>query len=586
MDTSSPSKGQRLDPERLEIRLLTLKAGPYAAKLSCLLSVASLHGPPHYNALSYVWGSTHESQPIEVDGIAVPVTQNLDVALRHLRDPTEDKCLWIDALCINQKDVEERNSQVRLMGDIYRSANQVLLWLGEADGTSDMAFDLMPTVDIDFVESEEASEVWSFYLTAIQRPYMSRVWVIQEFVLANKDPIVLCGDKQVLWSVFMSAYKTLSLEFFTKIDLVQLQDSEGRAPEVLAKLKYDLFDELRIAVNKEGGADLRQLLVMSRTSESSEPRDRIYGLLQMLDEEDKMHFDVDYNKPTAVVFAEAVALIFKHGDGPRFLAGMWCPSKPNPLIPDLPSWVPDFTSQTADKAGSYHPSSISFHPPFPRSASGVGSDADNGKVLDDLKTLRVEALPVDTIEDVYLFGETLDECTAQLNEVEKRANTAGSRSIEHVDEKLRPHFEKFRSSEPLWRTLISDKQRGSGYNIAPDSYKAMYLQLKSQSSNIRDDTSSLDSEYRSALQSHLPNRTFFTTRLGLVGLGMPTVRKGDQVTIWFGANVPFITRPCQGDGAGKCELIGAAYVGGIMEGQMVDELYCEDLMDSQTLLVI
>ena len=575
-----------LDPQRREIRLLALKAGAHSADLCCSLSVKSLADEPCYDALSYAWGSIDGPGAIEVDGITVPVTRNLEIALRHLRSVTADRQLWIDAICINQLDVEERNAQVSLMGSIYRTAERVLVWLGEADATSDMAFDLMPKIDSRWVNSaEEASSVWSFYFDATRRPYMSRVWIIQEFALARRDPVVLCGHKQVSWSLFMSAYKALALDFFTTIDMVRQDYAEGRVPGVLAKLRYDLFDELRTTINQDGGADLRQLLIMSRPSETTEPRDRIYGLLEILDVEDRKHFEVDYSKPTAMIYAEAMSLIFRQGGGPHFVGGMWCCSVPNPAVPDLPSWVPDFSSQTAEKQAP-SPLNIQFHPPFPRSASGPGADADNGRVLDDLKTLSVEALPVDVVEDVLHFGETLTECIAQLSEVSHRVTTASLRSIS--DENLRPFIERFRSSEPLWRTLISNKKYSSAYDAAPDSYEIIYLQLlasQTRSHNITDGDALLTSEYCYALETHLPRHAFFTTRNGLVGVGMPGVRAGDEVTIWFGANVPFLVRPCEHDTT-KCALIGAAYVAGIMEGQMVDELYCEGLLDSKTLLVV
>lgn len=75
--------------------------------------------------------------------------------------------------------------------------------------------------------------------------------------MAEKDPIILCGHKHALWSTFMSAYKNLALEFFTQIDMVK-EEAAGQPPTVLAKLRYDVFGELRTIINQDGGADLRQ----------------------------------------------------------------------------------------------------------------------------------------------------------------------------------------------------------------------------------------------------------------------------------------------------------------------------------------
>lgn len=576
MDFYSP----RLDRKRKEIRTLTLKAGSDASQIRCSMSVVSLDDIPTYEALSYAWGQASNPKQIEVNNRPIFVTSNLHSALSHLRHTTIDRDLWVDAVCINQKDTLERNAQVSIMGDIYRLAQSVLIWLGEADEHSDLAFESMPYVDVNFLQSETAALVWSFYINATHRPYMSRIWVIQEFVLATSDPVVYCGHKQISWSIFMAVYKKLASEFFTKLDMVK-NDPQGGPPEVLAKLRHDLFHELRISVAQDQGADLRQLLIMSRSAEASEPRDRIYSLLGMLDSEDRKHFEVDYKKSTAHVFAEAMALIFSHGDGPRFLSGMWCPSKPNHLVPNLPSWVPDFTSQTAEKAAPFL-CNMSFNPPFPRSASGAGSDAKNGTVMQDFSTLRVEALPIDVIEDVMILGNTTDECISQLKEIQERAFLARKRDI--PNENIRSSYCKYRAAEPLWRTLISNKV--SGYDPAPTAFESAFetLLLTKNFSNQMTQESSTLSDYRQVLSNHLPRRTFVTTRNGLYGLGTADVRPGDAVTIWFGANTPFITRSRQNDPS-KCILVGAAYIAGIMNGEAVDELYCEDLLDSVTLYV-
>lgn len=85
-----------------------------------------------YEALSYVWGSPAGSRPITVDGQSLPITNNCEEALRHLRLPAKARRLWVDAICINQKKVLEKNDQVKLMGDIYRAAKQTIVWLGPA----------------------------------------------------------------------------------------------------------------------------------------------------------------------------------------------------------------------------------------------------------------------------------------------------------------------------------------------------------------------------------------------------------------------------------------------------------------------
>jgi len=90
-----------------------------------------------YAALSYTWGSPNDKHwRIWVDGKPVLVRDNLYTALQTLRDQQISTTLWIDALCINQNDVYEKNHQVGLMAQIYRTAERVKVWLGPEDENS------------------------------------------------------------------------------------------------------------------------------------------------------------------------------------------------------------------------------------------------------------------------------------------------------------------------------------------------------------------------------------------------------------------------------------------------------------------
>jgi len=94
-----------------------------------------------------MWGSAEPAQPISVDGRPASVRQNPWAALKSLRGRHGPRTLWIDALCINQDDVLERNAQVAIMGRIYREAKKVLVWLGEAADDSDTMFEWMNSPD-------------------------------------------------------------------------------------------------------------------------------------------------------------------------------------------------------------------------------------------------------------------------------------------------------------------------------------------------------------------------------------------------------------------------------------------------------
>lgn len=123
-----------------EFRLLELHAGEYGSPISISLEhlpLAALSGA--YEALSYVWGTSPERLKVTCDGGHLNVTSNLYQALQRLRLPAEIRVLWVDSICINQENNEERSRQVCLMGEIYQQALGVIVWLGEADNTSRLA---------------------------------------------------------------------------------------------------------------------------------------------------------------------------------------------------------------------------------------------------------------------------------------------------------------------------------------------------------------------------------------------------------------------------------------------------------------
>lgn len=589
-------------------RLLTLLPGSPDTLLHCQLSNSSLTTRPEYDALSYVWGSpsspNDSGNVLVLDGHRFPATANLVSALRHLRPPTGAApiTLWVDAVCINQADLDERGRQVSMMRDIYASARRVVIWIGEEGDGSDDVFDALPVIVGQQKSAERPSlmrESSSFFLGLVDsRPWFSRTWILQELALAQHDPLVVCGWKSAPWSLFIKGWVAIAREVFTEIGMVRPRP-DGDV-EILALLKVDVLNELREgAMRLQGGESLRKLLMISRTSEATDPRDRVYGLLGMLKADGLgTAIPVDYRKPTAAVYADAMAHIFSRGEGPYFLSGVFLPgvSATAPRInslpptveqPNLPSWVPDFSSQVAGKATQTN--GVQFHPPAGISVSGAGAGCRNGKRLDDERTLQVEGLFVDTIDQVISFGTSLDSCIEQLPSLEAVVSEAKQRSCQ-LDPSIAPLMEQFKIKEPLWRILISNKRLMSGYDAAPSSYEELYLSLVNQhATKAGPSLTEEKNEYKDCLKPIIDRRSLFVSKSGFVGTCVPESYVGDTVAIIFGSPVPFILRPIAQAGSemGRniYSLVGGSYVGGIMGGEMVDELYCEDLMDSTTFFI-
>jgi Heterokaryon incompatibility protein (HET) len=110
------------------IRLVHLNpCAEFSAPLRCTLEVCSIKKTPSYVALSYAWGEGGETNSIAVEGAGeIEITPKLAECLRHLRSPTTVRTLWIDQICINQKVIFEKQSQIPLMRHIYMNAQHVL----------------------------------------------------------------------------------------------------------------------------------------------------------------------------------------------------------------------------------------------------------------------------------------------------------------------------------------------------------------------------------------------------------------------------------------------------------------------------
>jgi len=135
-----------LKEDDFEIRMLdVLPAEGLYEPITCAFQIVSLTTKPvpRYTALSYTWGNANCSSDIFVNGTKRGVSPNLASALRHLRHQKETISLWADAVCINQADDLEKTAQLFIMDDIYRDAEEVLVWLGEASEDSDLAMKMI-----------------------------------------------------------------------------------------------------------------------------------------------------------------------------------------------------------------------------------------------------------------------------------------------------------------------------------------------------------------------------------------------------------------------------------------------------------
>jgi hypothetical protein len=139
------------------IRLVKIETPEYdGARLRCQLVHRAFDQTPTYYALSYRWGDESAQKRIILNGSKFPVRRNLYDALRFLQNRDEDVLIWIDAICINQDDFEERSQQVRIMHLIYQRATKVVVWLGKKHANYPVEED---AVEVDLVEGPDLPSI-------------------------------------------------------------------------------------------------------------------------------------------------------------------------------------------------------------------------------------------------------------------------------------------------------------------------------------------------------------------------------------------------------------------------------------------
>jgi hypothetical protein len=245
-----------LAASKTSIRVLDLEANPKPdSQLKEVvlgnLRVVDLNDKPVFTALSYVWGerSEPEKDVIHCEGYRIQITHNCWSALWHLQKVFRSVTIWIDAICINQDDAEEKKSQIPLMGTIFSSAQLVYIWLGKGTQETDEAMDYLDRGGLPFntlirrrVGDQGPStgntmalrlglHLFMRMFTFRSRPYFAgldeimsgpwieRLWTLQEALLA-RDAVIVCGEKYIPWISMMCAVEYMDFCRSTRYGLV------------------------------------------------------------------------------------------------------------------------------------------------------------------------------------------------------------------------------------------------------------------------------------------------------------------------------------------------------------------------------
>jgi hypothetical protein len=344
-----------LKQKAIEIRLVRIYPplpGSYRGErsLACELRYFCLDIAPPYKALSYTWGRRSSRSSITVNGRPWKVLENLSCFLR--RAQLEFRCsgwFWIDAMCKNQEDVEERNHQVLKMRQIYEGAQKIVIWLGDWPYLNDerVGEAIVYLANLDFDQAELTTaiddpasplcrrETWESLEYMLHLSYWERVWVIQEATTPEKSPTeVWCGRKVTLWSNLMKANRVL-YEAMLRVSLQRFQSIYSSRISELSSWTSGRRDP-----GEYGPLKVMEFLPAFRYRQATDARDIIYAVLSI--SVDGQHEDLqpDYSLTVAAVYRNlAIHLISRDRTlGVLSFCNLGFLSK-------TPSWAPDWTKQ-------------------------------------------------------------------------------------------------------------------------------------------------------------------------------------------------------------------------------------------------
>lgn len=298
----------------------------------------------HFTAVSYCWGTRSQMASISVNDRDYQVTKNAESVLRSVRDTTRVLSLWIDSICINQHDIDERKHQVSQMLRVYNAATHTIIYLGESNEQSAGSIRVLQklhelflksehdqAIGVDFLYPDDAEWIvrkQDFKMGILSREWFTRTWVLQELI-ASRDPWIQCGILKMRWKDMYNCW--------------DFEDTSSYGYEGLWG-SFIEYEQARKAHAAGERPDLREILLAAhrRQSKASDPRDQIFALLGIANTS-KMSRSimVDYSKSCRDVYIEAATTFLSDTS---LLISLATETNMVGSKSGLPSWVPNWSS--------------------------------------------------------------------------------------------------------------------------------------------------------------------------------------------------------------------------------------------------
>ncbi|KAF2821512.1 HET-domain-containing protein [Ophiobolus disseminans] len=575
-------------PSHREIRVLDLLPGKELDSVRCTIRLLGLDSNEEYEALSYVWGPRTHEELIEVAGHPIRITRNLHDALRRLRDPNTQRTVWIDQLCINQLDNDDKAHQVAMMRDIYRGCSRCIIWLGEIeegnvnfnvhDARDTFEFiefaanpvstspEYLPHLFQDTFRGERARSAFEA-LSMYGNPWWSRIWTIQEAIVPSSG-LYVWGPLSIPREMVIRTAQNLRGDRMPQLFSPNFCHHRLLHTPLLRRMLYPVHGFLHSSTI-DGPLDL---LMRWRHRDATDPRDKVYALMG-LTKDDALPSAREYNYKISpsLLFANVTFNLIQEEKGLRPLLGS---CEMSHKTPDLPTFAIDFanTNRVGRLQLKWWNHSHRYH-----EFSACGERTIEARLLHDGACLALKGVLVDEIEetsDVYVLLDDEDIDPYKLCDTIMGWNSRLSTWC--IDRNKAEQYVAGGSYLSAFsRTCIGDliKAEFPIERARPlhekQFFKLLKLLSKGQTQNPL---------YESVC-GMVPNQALFITKLGYIGIGPPDAQAGDQVWVFYGGQVPFFLRKTNPDnvieGNHKLTLVGDAYVHGIMDGEAVDGKFQE-----------
>lgn len=571
-----PLKGDR------EIRLITLLPGTGDDAISITIEHTSLDQIPPYEALSYVWGSQNPSFPVICNrDNSLAIGGNLNDALRCLRKPDASRVLWIDRVAINQDDLDERTHQVGLMADIYSSASVVDIWLGNGDDNTEPAMGLINDLAMrmmefwktqgqpSYTEAKTANHpiqyppseapVWSAVKSFFLRPWFLRVWTFQEIVFAQ-DAVLYCGAHAIKWGrieAFLLGLRTYSQG--PNIGDSRLKGAEKYALEIYTARSTLYRPKIHSSEYIQLFLGLFPLLESLRSRNATDPRDKVFALLNVACDAKQSDLKADHRKSHAEVYAMTAKWLLRTQKSLAFLSLVEKKDKP-----DLISWVPDFRYK--DHWNFLHqPMQVFRGPNRVYNASGTTNAIFIEKGSSYQLTVRgiyvgtiidMTEPPGNVTNNVAIGARVLDG--GQWHLFAKTCAIGGIYPA--TGEPIDLAYHRLRIWDQLPTEGLARRQRTSPPTEIPQPGPISYSEAMG---GLAD---SINEDIRMIILRKTTRKRMFKTETGYMGIAHRSIEIGDKVFVLVGGEMPFVLRPL---GANYFGFGGESYVHGIMDGEML-----------------